>query len=77
MDYIKEHWEPLYYSFQIETDQDVLPVKQLLADGYLLSISVDAGQYKNLTEEDLWTIFNFDDSNGTNHANTIVGYFDN
>jgi len=61
---------------QIKTEEDVGALKRLLAVGYLLNISVDASQYDQLSEEDVWSLFNYDDSDGTNHANTIVGYFD-
>ena len=63
-------------SLQIKTEEDVGALKRLLAVGYLLNISVDASQYDQLSEEDVWSLFNYDDSDGTNHANTIVGYFD-
>ena len=60
----------------INTDQGIANLKQYLADGNLVIISLDAGFYSNLTSQDLWTLDNYNPS-GTNHANTIVGYDDN
>ena len=47
-----------------------------LAAGYLVSVSIDANQYKNLTEKDVWNTSTYIYPD-TNHANTIVGYDDN
>ena len=50
-------------------------LKQLLADGNLAVVSVNANLYRDLTDNDLWTTDNYDPDE-TNHANTIVGYDD-
>jgi len=60
----------------VRTDQDILTIKSYLAAGYLVSISVDAKQYRNLTEKDVWNTATYIYPE-TNHANTIVGYDDN
>ena len=52
---------------------DVL--KQFLADGNLGVISINADLYDVLTDQDLWT-YELYNPDGTNHANTIVGYDD-
>ncbi len=39
----------------VRTDQDILTIKSYLAAGYLVSVSIDANQYKNLTEKDVWS----------------------
>ncbi|HQN61713.1 C1 family peptidase, partial [Mesotoga prima] len=60
----------------VRTDQDILTIKSYLAAGYLVSVSIDANQYKNLTEKDVWNTSTYIYPD-TNHANTIVGYDDN
>ncbi len=60
----------------VRTDKDIFTVKSYLAAGYLVSISIDANQYKNLTEKDVWNTSTYIYPS-TNHANTIVGYDDN
>ena len=52
-------------------------LKQLIANGNLAIIAVNASFfYSHLTTEDLWTLNNYNPTS-TNHANTIVGYDDN
>jgi hypothetical protein len=65
----------LYY-LQVDSGADIETLKSLLNDGYLISISIDANKYENLTSEDVWNVDNYNNITNTNHANTIVGYFD-
>jgi hypothetical protein len=53
-------------------------LKNLLADGILVSIGVDAELFSNFTSNDFWTLDNYSppDNSSINHANTIVGYDD-
>ncbi|MEJ6952488.1 C1 family peptidase [Natronospora cellulosivora (SeqCode)] len=55
---------------------DIRSIKNLLDMGYLLSISIDAHQYENLTSSGVWTSQNYRNP-APNHANTVVGYDDN
>jgi len=54
----------------------ILSLKSLIASGNLAVIAVNASQYQNLTSQDVWTLDNYN-PDGTNHANTVVGYDDN
>jgi len=65
-----------YNYMWVQTDTALENLKQLLANGNLAVISVDADHYDSLTANDFWTLDNYNPS-GTNHANTIVGYDDN
>jgi hypothetical protein len=91
IDYITSTWPeelawreaPLYrnaigskYYLVIDSVEDVRILKALIADGYLAGIAVDAYQYNNLSSEDVWNTENYKISR-LNHANTIVGYYDN
>ena len=61
----------------INTDSGIEDLKQLLANGNLAVIPVDAGYfYGNFSSNDLWTLDNYN-TTSHNHANTIVGYDDN
>ncbi|MCK4515707.1 MAG: hypothetical protein KAU31_10640, partial [Spirochaetaceae bacterium] len=63
--------------FTIQDDADIDLLKQLLAEGYCLSISVHAGDvYDNLDSHDVLDTITMP-LNGTNHANTVVGYKEN
>lgn len=68
-------WEDEHQGyFVIEEDAHIDLLKQLIAEGYCVSISVNAGGlYALLDEHDV-----IDDTSteivGTNHANTVVGY---
>ncbi len=64
----------LYYLKVYDYD-DINILRDLVNQGYLISISINAGKYSNLTSEDIWNSSNYDVSS-TNHANTIVGYTD-
>ena len=74
---------PLYrgnnsYGYQYlyaNTDEGITNLKNWLAAGNLAVIAVDADQYNNLTVADVWTSDNYQ-TEGLNHANTIVGYDD-
>ncbi|HOO34283.1 MAG TPA: pre-peptidase C-terminal domain-containing protein [Thermotogota bacterium] len=65
---------PWFY-MEIDSADDVDVIKALLADGYLVNLSIDGNQFANMTSEDVWNINNYH-NNGTNHANTIVGFVD-
>jgi hypothetical protein len=80
----EEAWReaPLYrgnisgYEYMwLETDDNLINLKDWIASGHLACIGVDATKYRNLTDNDLWTLDNYIIT-GTNHANTIVGYDD-
>ena len=61
----------------VTTDQGIEDLKQYLAEGNIVVISVNANYYySNFAAGDLWTLDNYYPA-GTNHANTIVGYDDN
>ena len=60
----------------VDTESGLANLKNLIASGYLATISVDAYKYDVLTSADMWTLDNYNNF-GTNHANTIVGYDDN
>lgn len=66
---------PWFY-LEINSFDDIDTLKNLLAAGYLASISVDSNQYENFTEDDIWNTENYDSSGGTGHANTVIGYFE-
>jgi len=61
---------------RVENDQDIQTLKSYINAGYLVSISIDAYKYANLSPSDVWNSTNYTNPN-TNHANTIVGYDDN
>jgi fibronectin type 3 domain-containing protein len=67
-------WGTVYYLI-VEEDADIDILRTLVANGYLVSISIDANQYSNLTADDIWNTENYTNPD-TNHANTIVGYED-
>ena len=67
--------QSLYY-ISVDSWADIDTLKNLLNDGYLISISINADKYKNLTNEDVWNLGNYNNITSTNHANTIVGYED-
>ena len=64
------------YRFRIDGNEDIAVLRALLSNNIPVLISIDAKQYINLDANDTWTVSNYDDSAGTTHANTIVGYFD-
>jgi hypothetical protein len=64
-----------YGQMWVHTDSALDHLKQLLADGNLAVISMNANYYSSLSPEDLWTADDYTASS-TNHANTIVGYDD-
>ncbi len=91
IDYITSTWPeesawreaPIYrnamgskYYLVIDSIEDVIVLKSLIKDGYLAGIAVDAYQYNYLSDEDIWNTENYKIST-LNHANTIVGYYDN
>jgi hypothetical protein len=60
----------------LNTTHGVENLKNWIASGNLAAIAVDANQYSNLTDTDVWTLDNYVNPN-TDHANTVVGYDDN
>ncbi|HPE69497.1 MAG TPA: hypothetical protein PLF96_09285 [Thermotogota bacterium] len=63
---------PLYW-IEIASEQDVQAVQSLLEQGLLVSISINANCYEDLSLEDFWDVSNYATTT-SNHANTIVGY---
>jgi hypothetical protein len=61
------------YYMSVDSDDAVDVLVRLIDAGYPITISVDAGQYSNLSSDDVWDENSLSDWN-TNHANTIVGY---
>jgi len=77
----KADWEftvpnthPWYY-LKINTDEDIETMKNLLAEGYLITLSIQASCYENLDENDVWHTTDYATTT-SNHANTIVGFDD-
>lgn len=64
-----------YEYMWLSNDEDLTSLKNWIASGHLATIAVDAYQYSQLTDEDVWTLDNYE-SPSENHANTIVGYDD-
>ena len=65
-----------YNSMWVNSDAGIENLKELLVNGNLAVISIDANYFANFTSQDLWTLDNYT-ATGHNHANTIVGYDDN
>lgn len=65
---------PWFY-LEVKTDEDIEQMKALIADGYLLTLSIQSACYELLTENDVWNLSNYATTT-SNHANTIVGYDD-
>lgn len=67
----------LYY-MKINSVEDIQVVKNLLAEGYLLSVSIDANKYcdEDNNIKSILTVENYRNII-VNHANTLVGYDDN
>lgn len=63
----------IFYSFYIDTDEEVDILRQLIEEGIPVTISIDANKYKLLSEDDVWDVDNYQNPI-TNHANTVVGY---
>ncbi len=63
------------YSVYITSAAQITILKTLLENNIPISISVNADLYQNLTAQDVWNETNYQPTS-TNHANTIVGYFD-
>jgi hypothetical protein len=59
----------------VNTPSGLANLKNWIASGHLATISVNASEYSFLTSTDMWTLDNYN-TEGTNHANTIVGYDD-
>lgn len=62
---------PIYY-LQINNYTDINAVKDLLDQGYLLSVAIDSTQYN---DTGVWTVNNYSNPY-LDHANTVVGYDD-
>ena len=65
-----------YETLDVSTANGILSLKNWIASGNLAIIAVDARQFVNLTNNDVWTLDNYHNP-VVNHANTIVGYDDN
>lgn len=65
----------VYYGFNINSDADVLALKSLIENEYIVTIAVDANQYIKFTANDVWYTKNYR-LRIVNHANTIVGFDD-
>jgi len=65
-----------YYYIDITTDLGILELKNFIAGENLAIIGVDANEYSELDENDLWTSETYTVTS-VNHANTIVGYDEN
>jgi hypothetical protein len=65
-----------YIFIDIEDDAGILTLKALIAGENLAIIGVDANEYSELDENDLWTSETYTVTS-VNHANTIVGYDEN
>ncbi len=65
-----------YTAMMVNTDSGIENLKQLLVNGNLAVISINADYYTEFTSGDLWTLDNYN-TTSHNHANTIVGYDDN
>lgn len=59
----------------VDTEEDIQILKTLLDNNMLITVSVNANYYYNMTADDVWNIDNYNGST-TNHANTMVGYLD-
>lgn len=66
--------ENVYY-LKCENDENIETLKNLLRDGYLITIAVNSAKYDNLSSKD---ILYSPDNLGiySNHANTLVGFDD-
>ncbi len=62
-----------YYFIDITDDEGIEELKTFIAGENLAIIGVDANEYSELDENDLWTSDTYTVTS-VNHANTIVGY---
>lgn len=60
-----------------DDDEDFNNLKTLLKSNILGVIALDAMQYSQLSDSDLWTLDNYHAPISYNHANTVIGYDDN
>lgn len=61
------------YYFSVYSDSEIEVIRRLIDAGIPVTISIDANEYADLYLNDVWDEDNYV-PNGTNHANTIVGY---
>jgi hypothetical protein len=64
-----------YEYMWLSEDQNLTSLKNWIASDHLAILAVDAHQYSQLTNDDVWTLDNYANTS-ENHANTIVGYDD-
>lgn len=64
-----------YYYLTISDDSDIETLKSLIAQGYVVSVGVDAYRFSSLKNNDVWDVDNYKQTT-INHAVTIVGYDD-
>jgi len=63
------------YYMTISDDSDIETLKSLIAQGYVVSVGVDAYRFSSLKNNDVWDVDNYKQTT-INHAVTIVGYDD-
>jgi len=63
----------IIYWIPVSDVSDIQSLQYLLESGIMISVSINAGNYQYLNSEDLWDINTYL-LEGSNHANTIVGY---
>ncbi|UCC92493.1 MAG: C1 family peptidase, partial [Thermoplasmata archaeon] len=61
--------------YDLASTDSTMVIKAWLAEGYLLPMAFDAGQYTHLSDDDIISAVEYS-SSASNHANTIVGYND-
>jgi hypothetical protein len=61
------------YYLSVYSDSEIEVIRRLIDAGIPVTISIDANEYADLYSNDVWDENNYV-PNGTNHANTIVGY---
>jgi hypothetical protein len=64
------------YCITVTSDAEIDIIKTLLSNDIPVSISINSGQYAALSEDDVWDAASYPPPPYTDHANTIVGYFD-
>ena len=62
-------------TYDLAATSSTMVIKAWLAEGYVLPMAFDAGQYTHLSDDDIISAVEYS-SSASNHANTIVGYND-
>ncbi len=63
------------YYFTVTSDDEINLLRSLLAEGVLVSITIDSTKYSKLDGNDIWDADSYN-PDSLNHANTVVGYED-